>query len=282
MRENNVTIYGMVAAEPIIYKTRDEDGKELYRAGRVTVMTARKSRMNQFREMEGNIYWDKLLLYSANPYIVEKILQPLELGDLVFALGSLSTKDTFRKYICPKCNEQFKKDQAVIVYVDVEHIKIMERGLKIEEGTKLVEESADISNHILIAGNLCREVEYYDSGAEGGKEAQFQIASNRIRKIEEDGAEKRTDYPYIKAYGTRAEEYRDALHVGSEIFVNGAIQTREYDKGIECPECGHAFVRSHMATEIVPYHIEYVADCILPEPTHADPDEFGDSEMPEE
>lgn len=95
---------------------------------------------------------------------------------------------------------------------------------------------------------------------------QFQIASNRKRRIVEDGVDKKTDYVWIKAYGLKAAEYAAALHIHSNVSINGAIQTRSYVKEYECPYCGQISKIAYLAVEVIPYSIEYGANCTLPDP----------------
>ena len=81
-----------------------------------------------------------------------------------------------------------------------------------------------------------------------------------------DGVDKKTDYVWIKAYGLKAAEYAAALHIHSNVSINGAIQTRSYVKEYECPYCGQISKIAYLAVEVIPYSIEYGANCTLPDP----------------
>ncbi len=48
--------------------------------------------------------------------------------------------------------------------------------------------------------------------------------------------------------------------------INGAIQTRSYVKEYECPYCGQISKIAYLAVEVIPYSIEYGANCTLPDP----------------
>lgn len=71
---------------------------------------------------------------------------------------------------------------------------------------------------------------------------------------------------WIKAYGLKAAEYAAALHIHSNVSINGAIQTRSYVKEYECPYCGQISKIAYLAVEVIPYSIEYGANCTLPDP----------------
>lgn len=58
----------------------------------------------------------------------------------------------------------------------------------------------------------------------------------------------------------------EALHIHSNVSINGAIQTRSYVKEYECPYCGQISKIAYLAVEVIPYSIEYGANCTLPDP----------------
>ena len=73
-------------------------------------------------------------------------------------------------------------------------------------------------------GTLCMEPEYYANEDSRLQTCQFPIASNRLRRIKEDGADKKTDYPWVKCFGPMAEQHSICLHTNSTIYINGAIE----------------------------------------------------------
>lgn len=123
----------------------------------------------------------------------------------------------------------------------------------------------EISNQVFIMGTLCMEPEYYANEDSRLQTCQFPIASNRIRRIIEDGADKRTDYPWVKCFGPMAEQHSLCLHTNSTIYINGAIEARDIEIQMICGNCQEPFLAKSSSIEIVPYHIEYIDDCIIPE-----------------
>lgn len=79
----------------------------------------------------------------------------------------------------------------------------------------------EISNQVFIMGTLCMEPEYYANEDSRLQTCQFPIASNRLRRIKEDGADKKTDYPWVKCFGPMAEQHSICLHTNSTIYING-------------------------------------------------------------
>lgn len=120
----------------------------------------------------------------------------------------------------------------------------------------------EISNEIRIFGTLCRDPEFYEN--ENKKECQFEIASNRIRRIKEDEADKKTDYIWVKCYGPEAQQHTEVLHMGSEVYIGGAIRNRNIKLSLICPHCGTVCQKNGSSTEIIPYHVEYIKNCDIP------------------
>ena len=71
--------------------------------------------------------------------------------------------------------------------------------------------------------------------------------------------------PWVKVFGKRAREYSEMIHKGSEIFINGSLQTRIQARKLECPDCKNLYALERADTVLVPYRIEPVKDCVIPE-----------------
>ena len=90
------------------------------------------------------------------------------------------------------------------------------------------------------------------------------IISNRVRRIMEDDPAQTSDMPTMVAYGVLAEELQDALCQGARLLINCSLKTHPYNKDITCSACGRTFTRAMMATEVQPYHVEYLEGCKKP------------------
>lgn len=144
-----------------------------------------------------------------------------------------------------------------------------------EEGQKKVDASYEISNRVIVLGRVCREItdnDYYHDPERGDDDVrydrlQFEMAINRPRRILEDAPDDTTDFIWVRAYGKEAAELKAAIHKGSTLLINGAIQTRISDTMFKhtCKYCGQLNVKRGMATEIVPYRHEYIDDCNVPD-----------------
>ena len=181
----------------------------------------------------------------------------------VLSMVTMIVLKKIKQFICPHCGEVTSRD-GVIIYVDPIFIKRCEIGVSQEEGYRLIEDSEEISNQVKIMGTLCREPQLYENPKNKQMECDFQIASNRNRHILEDNPEKRTDYPWVKAYGKQAVDYYEALHVNSTVYIDGALQARSVKREFVCEKCGEVFEAVDSAIDIIPYNLEYLKDCSLP------------------
>lgn len=260
-RGNMVYMMGKIINKPII--KLDKDGTEFI-SGRFTLLTARRSKLNEKGNLSGVVRSDEQIIISRNPYIIENKIANLEEKDLVIVKGSLSTREVNKKVRCPWCNKINSQSVGVLVYIDpVTIIKIKSLKNEPEEAiNRFLIDNAEISNYAMFFGTLVRPPRYAPDFGGNNKETTIQIAINRKRLIVEDGPEKRTDYPYVKAFGQKAEEYARVLHTNSEIYIEGAIQTREVILERSCfePDCLKDFKVESTAIEIVPYSIEYIDD----------------------
>lgn len=282
-RANTVYLYGWLIGEKGKSPVRvwmDEKNKEDYLACKFYLLTIRNSYETDEYQKKGKIRWDNICVYTKNPDIIKHIVKHVAgngtNNDMVFVKGTLCTKEVVKKGICPNCGAENIKDNGVIIYIDPVFVEDREKGLTEEEATKLLVKKREISNSISIEGTLCREPVYYRDEETGLETCQIQIASNRLRRIKEDAADKKTDYPWIKAYGPKTSEYAEVLHINSSIFLEGAIQTRMATPSMMCQQCGTVFERQEQSTDIVPYHIEYHRNCNIPENYSEDDEEVAE------
>ena len=258
-KENTVYLYGRVLVPPNI--RIDTDGN--YLSGKIILHTVRRSAASKELLLQGERRWDYIAVLSKHAKLIKDRMADLEEGDMVQVKGTLCTYEKIKQFICPHCGEVTSRD-GVIIYVDPIFIKRCEIGVSQEEGYRLIEDSEEISNQVKIMGTLCREPQLYENPKNKQMECDFQIASNRNRHILEDNPEKRTDYPWVKAYGKQAVDYYEALHVNSTVYIDGALQARSVKREFVCAKCGEVFEAVDSAIDIIPYNLEYLKDCSLP------------------
>jgi single-strand DNA-binding protein len=83
-------------------------------------------------------------------------------------------------------------------------------------------------NKVILIGNLGRdpELRYLPSG---GPVVKFTLATNFRWKDREGQQQERTDWHNIVAFGRQAEVCNEYLKKGSQVYVEGRIQTRSWE-----------------------------------------------------
>ena len=107
----------------------------------------------------------------------------------------------------------------------------------------------------------------------------YEIAISRKFRVQEEAADARTDYPWVKSYGAIANADAKALKTGSLVYIDGFLQTRKIEKNCVCEHCGQTFKWPDSSMEIVPYTTEYLRNYNTPEDIQRQEDEKHQTEI---
>ena len=83
-------------------------------------------------------------------------------------------------------------------------------------------------NKAIIIGNLTRDPEL-KAIASGNKVCTFSVATNRVYKDSNGVRQEKTDYHNIVVWGKTAENVATYMKKGSQILVEGRMETRSWD-----------------------------------------------------
>jgi single-strand DNA-binding protein len=83
-------------------------------------------------------------------------------------------------------------------------------------------------NKAMIIGNLTRDPELR-SLPSGIQVASFSVATNRVWKNKEGAKQESVDFHNVVVFGRQAELAAQYLKKGSNVFVEGRMQTRSWD-----------------------------------------------------
>lgn len=83
-------------------------------------------------------------------------------------------------------------------------------------------------NKVILIGNLGRdpEVRYTQNGT---AVANFTLATNEVWTDKAGGRQERTEWHRIVVWGKQAEIAREHLAKGKQVYVEGSLQTRQWD-----------------------------------------------------
>ena len=83
-------------------------------------------------------------------------------------------------------------------------------------------------NKAIVIGNLTRDPELR-ALPNGTKVCSFSVATNRVWKDQNGQKQESTDYHNVVVFGRTAENVGQYMKKGSNIFVEGRMQTRSWD-----------------------------------------------------
>lgn len=254
-RENFVLFHGQVADAPTIHI--NNNGEPIFAMFPLKVL--RRPTTNQ--GFNSKLYIDLPIIRTRSKEMIDKI-KNIKKFDMIDIRGVLSSKEVIKKSKCPNC-EHINASDGNIVYVTPIYLCSRETGLNDKQGLDYLKERNEVSNLINIIGTVCREPQFY-TDANGNNYAQYQVACNRRYHIHEDPDETKTDYPWVKTFGAQALKDAESLHISSNVYISGAIQTREITKKVICEECGCEYEKIQPVAEIVPYYTGYLSNCDVP------------------
>lgn len=257
-RHNEVTLYGRVIQEPkLLYNSTDETNasRTLVRViGAISVMRG----IRDFGAVDKRIRIDVPVVLSQNKKIM-KLMQAWEEGDMVLIRGTLATVNVTKPHCCPHC-QQIEQIKTTLAFINPIFMKTEYKELSPEEGNQDMRRNAEISNRITVIGKACTAPEMFITD-KGQKITNYQLDIMRKYRIKEDDDENKHDFPFVKSYGFVADNDHRAIQEDGMVFVDGAIQTREYTRTHICPFCEKEYTYRDSATEIVPYSTEYLTGC---------------------
>lgn len=169
-------------------------------------------------------------------------------GVLVLIEGKVTTEQKEDKHDCPNpnCNEKII-DKYIFT-------KVTANGIKF---TKVVNQNDETYlNQVILLGVVCREKDFrYIEGTKSllGN-TKYQIAVNRKEPS-------LTDYPWIASFARQAEEDARRLQVGSQVLIDGILNTRKNKKEYKCSVCESKIEVEEHLTEVVTNSVEYLNNC---------------------
>lgn len=270
-KENFVFLHGQLYDAPKIFVDANGEPKKASMAIRVL----RRPNSRAASDINfGKLNIDIPIIMTLDREMIRECSK-LKKGDMVDIRGVYTTREIKKKAICPQGHDVIWAGN--FVFITPIYICRREQELSPADGFQLLKERNEISNMAMMIGTLCREpelIELTNTNNRPVNVCQYQLASNRRYHIR-DGIheQERTDYPWVKTAGAQALEDYKRLHMGSVVYINGAIQTREIEREISCPVCETPFLIKENVCELFPYSIEYLMNCDF-EDEDCDTEEF--------
>lgn len=243
-KENNIILIGKILDSPQLSYSAEKDLFQLS----FVLGVCRKSQKIDFPEV--NVFGlDEEQAFNLKDNLNENK------DSYIMVRGMIATR---YKEITVKCPECGKENQVSYLQTEISTIipPLVLHGDYSKESLK------EYSNRASVLGTICSTPFEWQTANGIHTVAQYQIAIDRRFRIKEQ-EDTKYDYPWIKSFDTFAERSLKHLKVGSQIFLNGQIQTRDRKRKAVCANCETEFEYDVKVAEIVMTSIEYLTNCVF-------------------
>ncbi len=202
-----------------------------------------------------NVKIDRPVIMSRNQKMLETIIT-WHKNDIVTIKGAVASRTIMKESKCPHCNN-VNSAEGLTTYVEPIFVRKLCTMKDDSESIKYLNDHREISNQVYIAGNLTRDPKKIKI-KNGPTVTQYPLAASRVFTIKEDSPSVDVDFPWVKAYGKNAYSDRERLKMGSEVSIDGIIQTRSLNRKTVCSHCGERYEWKERTQEVVPYETNYL------------------------
>lgn len=254
---NQVRVLGYLLSDPAIYKDETGDAK-IYLAIRACN-----------RAVDGypdSSFQDLLIFYdgASEDHNRDKLmtrLKSLVAYDLVDIKGVINVLSVNKPSICPSCGEKNVKVFGVSCFIyPITVIKLdglqasADYDEKIPERI-LQEHYLEVSNDVDVVGTVVSDPEI----VAGLKYpcCRYRLAVDRKYYIKTQDSIY-VDHPWVYSYGKQGKNDMKYLQPGAVVFVSGFLRNRNVLNNITCQNCDTEYQFEDIATEIIPYSVEYM------------------------
>lgn len=120
-------------------------------------------------------------------------------------------------------------------------------------------------NKVIIVGNITRDPEL-KALPSGVQVATFSVATNEVYTDKDGQKQERAEFHNVVAWGKTAENIAKYMRKGSQIYIEGKLQTRSWEKDGQ----------KHYRTEVVAGMVQFGAKPKGDSAPSGEVDEFGD------
>lgn len=221
---NKVILVGNLGRDPEIISFDGGVKKASFSMATTEVYRARDG-----HEME-HTEWHNIVMWRGLAEVAEKFLRK---GSQIYVEGRIK-------------NRSYEKDgqKRYITEVECDNLTMLRNRGQSENPPTQDQSFAKGVNKVVLIGNLGRDPELisFDGGA---KKASFSIATTEVYRTRDGQDMEQTEWHNIVMWRDLAELAEKTLHKGSQIFVEGRLKNRSYEKDgqkkyvteIECDNC---------------------------------------------
>ena len=220
--------------------------------------------LNKSRLEKDTYFYNVPTVFTEDEEMVAAIEQ-YQVNAIIEVEGVITTKNVIKASFCEYCGEKNVKDKATIFVITPIYLCQRESAIQTrEEALQKLQQHVEISNKCFVLGTLLRNPELIAIGKKKRNTVRYPIAIQRKYFIH-DTNEAHSDYPWVNTIGEQAENDIKYLQVGSVVYVDGYIQTRNATQTSVCNQCQKSYNWKDTAVEIIGYSVEYLQNYLTPE-----------------
>lgn len=249
---NQVRVVGYILNEPIILN----EGQE----GNEKILFNLRTTHRDIDNYNGAKYQD-LAVLCDNIKLMPK-LKKLGRFDLIDIKGVFNIMTLNKRSRCPNCGTVNIKYQATATFVYPLHVTKLNAVREAYEHDEslpeliLLNHFEEVSNQVLLIGTVVSDPEMI--GTEKHPCCRYRLGVDRKYYIKSQ-SDNTADYPWVYSYGKQARFDHLYLQKGAVIFLDAFIQTRPVKATVICSACGDEYTFPDVATEFIPYSVEYLS-----------------------
>ncbi len=211
---------------------------------------------------------DIMIYYDGEDASIMNKIKKLVPYDIVDIKGVFNILTMNKRSKCSSCGAENIKYQGSSTFIYPLHLfkqNALFKAYEYDENRPeelLVKHYKEISNQAIICGTVVNEPELKE--LKNTLCCKYMLGVNRKYYIKTQG-NITADYPWVYTFGQQAEDDYRHLIQGSSILMDGFIRTRKVMTHMSCSACGAEYEFPDVATEFIPYSIEYLKDYLTDE-----------------
>lgn len=248
----------------------------------MAIETKKRTSVTDEYKLRARDEYDLPIISTVNKDVMIKGFNDAEKGDVVFVKGTVIAERKKKVLQCPFCGYNGRLNKVSFPVTKIDPVRIVpffraadaaENSPTENKAMKIIRGSYEITNQVLVIGTVCEEpseeMYYHDPTSVDTlrDRFEFKIRTSRTRHALERDENKKTNEIRVVTFGKWAYEAYNTIHKNSALMINGAITTKAKKEMhvIRCGECGRKLVGKGSETYLLPYRIEYLKDCDIPQ-----------------
>lgn len=251
----------------------------------MTIETKKRTSVTDEYKFRAREEYDLPFIMSHDDKVKEESFYSAEAGEVIFVKGNLASQHKYKTITCPFCGYRGDENKVPTRRTYVDPVRMVpffqnpdnsengQKGSTKNSAMKIIRASYEITNQVLVVGLVYNEPSedcyYHDPSSMDSLRDRFEfdLLISRTRNSLKTENQIRIDLVRVVTFGKWAREAFSSIRRGSALMINGALVTKDKKDmyTIDCGACGRKIVERGSDTYLLPYRIEYLRDCYIPQ-----------------